>query len=366
MLHQQALSCKGDTQTGLDSTSVKKQVNKPAQLPLSYAQQRLWFIDQMEGRSSQYHMPATLSLQGEVNYRALQCAFSAVIAKHEVLRTTYHNDQKGHAYQHIEPVIQTFDLVMHDVSGLAKEEQGEKLDNLQHEFTEQEFDLSNDIMLRAALYKLAEYEYQLTIVMHHIASDGWSANVFIGELSNAYNQLVRGQQAELSPLDIQYSDYAIWQRQWLQGDNLTSQLNYWAQKLRDIPEVHSLPLDKPRPAKQCYAGDVVIERLEIQDLRSLLELCNANNASLFMGLNAIFSMLLSRYSGEQDIVVGTPIANREQSELAQTIGFFVNNLVLRSHVDMSQSFQQLLEQSRDTALAAYEHQNVSLSTWLKS
>ncbi|MCG7491885.1 amino acid adenylation domain-containing protein [Vibrio sp. Of14-4] len=359
VLHQQALSCKGDTQIGLDSTSVKKQVNKPALLPLSYAQQRLWFIDQMEGRSSQYHMPATLSLQGEVNYQALQGAFSAVIAKHEVLRTTYHNDQKGHAYQHIEPVVQTFDLVMHDLSGLAKEEQGDKLDNLQHEFTEQEFDLSNDIMLRAALYKLAEYEYQLTVVMHHIASDGWSANVFIGELSNAYNQLVRGQQAELSPLDIQYSDYAIWQRQWLQGDNLTSQLNYWAKKLRDIPEVHSLPLDKPRPAKQCYAGDVVIERLEIQDLRSLLELCNANNASLFMGLNAVFSMLLSRYSGEQDIVVGTPIANREQSELAQTIGFFVNNLVLRSHVDMSQSFQQLLAQSRDTALAAYEHQNIS-------
>lgn len=359
-LRELALQCTNQPESNINET---KQIlpikERPELIPLSYAQQRLWFIDQMEGDSSQYYMPATLALMGAVDIQALQGAFVSVIAKHEVLRTTYHNDDRGVAYQFVHAADSLFDMPLHDLSNLENDEQTLVLNQRKNEFMTEAFDLSRDVMLRAALYKLGDNDFQLIVIMHHIASDGWSSNIFISELSQAYNQLSKGEALCLSPLDIQYADYAIWQREWLQGDNLTSQLDYWRQQHKDIPEVHSLPLDKPRPAKQCYTGDVVVEHLDMAELQSFLDLCSSTNASLFMGLNALFSMLLSRYSGEQDIVVGTPIANRDQSELAQTIGFFVNNLVLRNHVDMSQSFQQLLEQSRDTALAAYEHQNVS-------
>ncbi|MBU2709127.1 non-ribosomal peptide synthase/polyketide synthase, partial [Zooshikella marina] len=353
------------TQSNIEQSSADMALTKiepqlrPQHIPLSYAQQRLWFIHQMEGGSQQYHMPASLKLIGLTRLNSLNAALTLLVERHEVLRTTYHNDAKGIAYQKVNSAPEVFPLAEVDLSGLSAVEQTQKVTDYQQAFIDKGFDLSEDLMLRVACLKLSEQESVLLLVMHHIASDGWSADVLITELSQCYNALCSGDKPQLAPLPLQYADYAIWQREWLQGDHLDAHMAYWRQQLSGAPDIHSIPLDKPRPAVQVYTGDVVETQLGSQLTKRFIGLCQQQGATLFMGLNTALSLLLSRYSGDQDILIGTPVANRDQLELSALVGFFVNNLVIRTQVVPNNTFVELLAQTRATALEAYEHQQVS-------
>ncbi len=336
---------------------------------LSYAQQRLWVLDQIEQGSPQYNMPVALMLTGDLDVAALQAAFSTIVDRHSVLRSIFIR-QADEAKQQVRPVK------------LFKFEQGEiKADNIAGEtaeikataYTEAQrpFDLSQDCMLRVKLLRCGllsndnESRYLLLITMHHIASDGWSLGMMVKELETlyaAYADSAENALPDLPDLTVQYSDYAQWQRSWLQGDVLANKLAYWRKQLSGLPDVHNLPLDKPRPARQSYAGGLVVELISTSILNKLNALAKQENVTLFMLLQTAFSVLMHRYSGEADIVVGTPIANREQVELESLIGFFMNNLVLRSTVDAQQAFTALLQHNKAMILAAYANQQVSFES----
>ncbi|WP_394989490.1 amino acid adenylation domain-containing protein [Cellvibrio sp.] len=325
----------------------------------SYAQQRLWLLNKIEGDSAHYNMPGGLRLSGDLNIDALEKALRTIIQRHESLRTCFreHAGDEGKAIQIIQDADR-FQVDHADLSHLQGHAQEAALADLVENEAGRLFDLSHDFMLRARLIRLAEREHVLLVTMHHIASDGWSMSILIHEFCVLYRAWVLGLEARLPELPIQYVDYAHWQREWLQGDVLDRQLDYWMEQLSGLPVVHGLPLDRARPAVQSFSGKNHYTRLNARLTRQLRERCQACDATLFMGLHAAFSVLLSRYSNETDIVVGSPIANREQAEVANLIGFFMNVLVLRSDLSGSPSFNDVLERSQQTLLEAYSHQQV--------
>jgi len=335
------------------------QVSRSEALPSSFAQQRLWLLDKIDGGSSHYHIPAVLRLSGVVEEAAIAKSFTSIIERHESLRTVFIEDDKGEPIQVIQPMVEgLFHVGFSDVS---EEEAGKKLlslTTLVGEISNSPFDLSTDVMLRARLVKQNEQDYVLLVTMHHIASDGWSIGILINEFCALYQAYSEGKTNPLAPLAIQYGDYAHWQRHYLQGEVLEQQLSYWQTQLQDLPTVHQLPLDKTRPSKQTFVGRNYASSINQETTNKLNALCQAQGATLFMGLQAAFSVLLARYSNETDIVVGSPIANREQAEVAPLIGFFVNTLVLRSDLSNNPSFTELLLQSKNTLLDAYAHQQV--------
>ncbi|TQF71321.1 non-ribosomal peptide synthetase [Pseudoalteromonas luteoviolacea] len=326
-------------------------------LPLSFAQQRLWLLDKIEGGSAHYNMPGAMRLRGALNIEALKQALDTIVERHESLRTYFQEDAQGEPLQVIRPFI-SLDLPVIDISSLPEAQREPEYIDLVSNEASKLFDLSSDMMLRALLIKLSEREHILVVTMHHIASDGWSMGVLINEFSALYSAYVRGEASPLAALEIQYADYAYWQRNWLRGDVLETQLGYWERQLSALPVVHSLPLDKARPAKQTFSGATYDSVIGPQTQQKLMSLCKEVGGTLFMGLHAAFSVLLSRHSNETDIVIGTPIANREQTEVANLIGFFVNTLVLRSNLKGTPSFSALLEQSKNMLLDAYAHQQV--------
>ena len=251
-----------------------------------------------------------------------------------------------------------FTVPLTDLTGLDEDEREDQLSQLIAEEYGRVFDLSADLMLRAQLLKVSGDNHILLVNMHHIASDGWSMSILINEFSALYSAYSQGQANPFPPLSIQYADYAHWQRNWLQGEVLDHQLGYWTTQLAALPVVHSLPLDHARPSVQSFSGATYSSQLDAVTSESLNRLCLAQGATLFMGLHAAFSVLLSRYSNETDIVVGSPIANREQAEVANLIGFFVNTLVLRSDLSKNPGFTELLNQSKGMLLDAYAHQQV--------
>jgi len=324
---------------------------------LSFAQQRLWLLDQIDGGSSHYNMPAALKFSGDLNISALQQALVTIVSRHESLRTCIVQGDDGHPVQVIRDGLD-FNVVAVDISSFADESQSVELNRRVEDEANRWFDLSRDLMLRSQLLKLSASEHVLLITMHHIVSDGWSMGILIKEFSELYVAYAQGKDNPLVPLDIQYADYAHWQRNWLQGEVLDQQLGYWTNQLADLPKVHHLPLDHARPKEQTFDGEMYVSRIGLDCQEKLKSFCQQHDATLFMGLHALFSVLLSRYSNETDIVVGSPIANREQAEIAPLIGFFVNTLVLRSDLSANPTFNQLLLQSKQMLLAAYEHQQV--------
>ncbi|WP_052258134.1 non-ribosomal peptide synthetase [Pseudoalteromonas maricaloris] len=332
-------------------------VSREQALPLSFAQQRLWLLDKIDGGSVHYNMPAALRLTGSLNSQALQQAFSTIVGRHESLRTCFVVGDDGEPVQVIN-TPETFEVPLTDLSVLPETVQQTQIDEAVAKEAAAAFELSRDLMLRARLLKVAEQEHILLVTMHHIASDGWSMGILVNEFSSLYTAYAKGQENPLAPLAIQYGDYAYWQRNWLQGAVLDEQLGYWEKQLAGLPVVHALPLDHARPAVQSFAGAFHITHINKSTYKALTGLCQAQGATLFMGLHAAFSVLLSRYSNEQDIVIGTPVANREQVEVAGLIGFFVNTLVLRSDLSGKPSFQALLEQSKNMLLDGYAHQQV--------
>jgi amino acid adenylation domain-containing protein len=321
-------------------------------LSLSYAQQRLWFLDQLEPNSSFYNIPAAVRLRGRLDLTALEQSFREVIRRHEALRTTF-AVLAGVPVQRIDTAPE-FSLAVLDLSRVDEAEAR----RVAAEESQRPFDLSTGPLLRASVLRLSEQEHVLLCTMHHIISDGWSMGVLIKELTTLYEAYATGQQSPLPELEIQYADYAHWQREWLRGEVLEKQLSYWKQQLAGAPAVLELPADYPRPAVQSFRGAHQSLTLSAELSNGLKALSQREGVTLFMTLLAAFETLLSRYSGQQEIVIGTPIAGRNRAETENLIGFFINTLVLRTDLSGNPGFEELLRRVREVTLGAYAHQEV--------
>ncbi|WP_235576794.1 condensation domain-containing protein, partial [Pseudoalteromonas sp. P1-9] len=337
--------------------------NKPieqstnADLSLSYSQQRLWFVDQIEENNTAYNMFFPLGLNGKLDLEALQKSLITLINRHEVLRTTFVKLESGK----VRPVInaiETFELVLSDLSCKKAEIQKVFLNKLISQEINTSFDLSQDNMVRAKLVKLAEEEHVLLFTVHHIASDGWSQSILVNEFSALYRANVTDTESQLPPMAIQYQDYAQWQREFIRGEVLDYQLAYWSDQLAEIPPVHDLPLDFPRPSQQSHSGSVFEHNINQTTVLNLKQLCTKFDVTLFMLLETAFSLLVSRLSNKQDIVIGTPIAGRHHEDTEGLLGFFVNNLVLRTDLSENQAFNALLAENKQTILDAYSYQYI--------
>jgi amino acid adenylation domain-containing protein len=327
-----------------------------AELSLSYAQQRLWFLDQLQPNSSLYNIPLALRLAGFLEVAALEQSLEEIIHRHEALRTNFITID-GKPTQIIQ-TVRNWQLSVIELQHLPRFEQETSAQELAITQAIQPFDLASGSLLRATLVVLSETEHILLICMHHIVSDEWSIGVFIQEVATFYNAYAQGQSANAAPLPIQYADFAIWQRQWLVGEVLQSQLSYWKQQLADAPALLSLPTDRPRPAVQKFVGAYQEFALSVELTQGLMQLSQQQGVTLFMTLLAGFDTLLYRYTGQSDILVGTPIANRNHSEIEGLIGFFVNTLVMRTDLSADPSFSSLLVRVREMALSAYAHQDL--------
>ncbi|MEO6230171.1 MAG: non-ribosomal peptide synthase/polyketide synthase [Ferruginibacter sp.] len=332
--------------------SIEKVVARPTHIPLSFSQERLWVVDQLEG-TVQYHLPAVLRLKGKLNQGALIHALRQVVNRHEILRTIY-QESGGKAYQLImEP--NAWNLTVADGS-IYKNDRPALQQYLQQLITVP-FNLAQDHMLRADLVTIDEQDAMLVVTMHHIASDGWSISIFVKDVVAAYKAYTNNETDSLPPLNIQYADFAIWQRNYLQGALLAEKLAYWKMKL-DAVATLQLPADFTRPLVQSTHGAIEGFRIDPDLSGQLQKLGKTQHTTLFMTLLAAFKVLLYRYSGQEDICVGTPIANRTQHETEALIGFFINTLALRSSIQPTLSFTDFLQQVKQTTLQAYEHQDV--------
>ncbi|GBD54546.1 non-ribosomal peptide synthetase [Microcystis aeruginosa NIES-298] len=328
---------------------------KDTELPLSFAQQRLWFLDQLQPNSALYNIPMVLHFRGNLNQKALEQSLLEICDRHEVLRTNFVTID-GQPTQIIQTTRETISVV--DLQDLPIQEQAEKTEQLKQKQATQPFDLAKESLIRITLVVLSETEHFLLVCMHHIISDGWSIEVFIHELTSLYNAYTQNHPANLAPLPIQYADFALWQKQWLQGDVLQTQLNYWQNQLTAAPPLLSLPTDHPRLAVQSFVGTQQEFSLSPKLSQALTELSRQQGVTLFMTLLAAFDALLYRYTGSSDILVGTPIANRNRGEIEGLIGFFVNTLVMRTDLSDNPSFSQLLTRVREVTMDAYAHQDL--------
>jgi acyl carrier protein len=331
----------------------------PLPLPLSWAQQRLWFLDRMDpAASAAYHVPAALRLSGRLDRAALRATLDRIVARHEVLRTTLVLDEEGAPVQRIGSASTGFALREHDLSHLAGHELEAAVERYRVDEAAQPFDLAQGPLIRGQLLRLGDEEHVLLLTQHHIVSDGWSIGVLVREVSALYAAFSQGQADPLAPLPIQYADYAAWQRNWLQGERLEKQLGFWKGHLSGAPALLSLPLNRPRPAQRSYAGASVGFVLSADLAASLRALSQAHGVTLFMTLLAGWSTLLSRLSGQDEVVVGTPVANRQRAELEPLIGFFVNTLAVRVRPGEADNVADLLAHIKADTLAAYAHQDL--------
>ncbi|MEM9272766.1 MAG: amino acid adenylation domain-containing protein [Cyanobacteria bacterium P01_F01_bin.143] len=333
-------------------------VARDANLPLSFSQQRLWFIEQMTPNTAQYNLFEAVRLEGQLNIAVLEKSVNQIIQRHEILRTNFKLVEEQ-PVQKIAPSLE-LTLPLIDLRSLEAREKQAKLLSLANDETMKPFNLSCDPLLRITLIHVAEAEYVVLLTIHHIISDAWSIGIFIQELTILYEAFSQGQLNPLPELPIQYADFAIWQRQWLKEEVLDKQLSYWKQQLKNHPPVLQLPTDRPRPKIKSYQGAKQSFAIPIEIANKLKALTQQAEATLFMTLLAAFNVLLYRYSLQEDIVVGSVIANRNRRETERLIGFFVNTLVLRTNLAGNPSFRELLMRVKQVALAAYEHQDLPL------
>ncbi|WP_426811136.1 amino acid adenylation domain-containing protein [Pseudomonas sp. WOUb67] len=324
-------------------------------LALSYAQQRQWFLWQMDPQGSAYNIPVALRLKGDLDLQALQASFDALIARHETLRTTIHLDgdqpvQVIHPEVPFALVIETLEQIDADPTAAVKAWVEQEV--------QQPFDLEQGPLLRVKLLRLAADDHVLVLTLHHIVSDGWSTPIMVDELVRFYEAGRAGQALQLPALPVQYADYALWQRQWMEAGEREKQLGYWAARLGDEQPVLELPLDRPRGSVQSHAGARFDIAIDDALAASLKRLAKRQGVTLFTLLLASFQALLHRYSGQNDIRVGVPIANRNRSEVEGLIGFFVNTQVLKAEFDLSTTFDELVEQVHQAGLGAQAHQDL--------
>ena len=340
----------------LSRTVILPQSRETNKFPLSFAQQRLWFLDQLEPNSAVYNIPDMQQFSGPLNLAALERSMSELIRRHESLRTTFQSID-GEPVQVIAEA-QPRKIEVIDLSHLPQGEREAEAQRMARDEGEVPFDLSRGPLFRFRLVKLEEEEHLLLLTMHHIIADGWSLGVLGRELSALYQAFSMDQSSPLEELTIQYADFAVWQRQWLQGETLEKQLAYWREKLGGELPVLDLLTDRPRPPVQTYRGSAEERILSAEVTERLKQVSTENGATLFMTLLAAFNVVLWRYTRQQDILIGSPIANRNRTEIEGIIGFFVNTLVLRSTVNPEMSFREFLAQVRETTLGAYGHQDV--------
>ncbi|HEY7768546.1 amino acid adenylation domain-containing protein, partial [Longimicrobium sp.] len=331
-------------------------VERTRALPLSFAQERLWFIDRLEPGSATYHVPVAWRLGGALDEAALERSLGEIVRRHEVLRTVF-AEVDGLPVQVIAP-FRAFALPVEDLSALGEADREAAVARRAGEEAARPFDLAAGPLFRATLLRLGDEDHVLLVSMHHIVSDGWSMGVLVRELSALYAAYRDGRESPLPELAVQYADYAVWQRQQLAGAVLDRQLAYWKEHLAGAPGLLELPTDHPRPAVQTFRGATVPVELSPELLERVRALGRGEGATLYMTLLAAFQVLLGRYAGSDDVVVGSPIAGRTREEVEALIGFFVNTLVLRTDLSGDPSFRGVLRQVREATLGAYEHQEV--------
>ncbi len=349
------------TARGQDAEQAISIAPRTGPIPATFAQERLWFLDQLERHDSDhlpatYLMPAALRLRGTLDIGCLQRALHAMVERHETLRTCLCALGDG-TVQQIAPLAH-LSLPMLDLGDLAGAEQTAAMQRHVQAHANLGFELAEAPLIRASLLRLNASEHVLMINMHHVISDGWSLGVFTRELSALYGAFVAGEASPLAPLPIQYADYAIWQRSPDRAHALAAQLDYWRAQLAGMPPLITLPTDRARPAVQSHAGAWHRFTIDSAVAARIKHVAAAHGATLFMALNAAFSVLLGRHAGQRDIAVGTPIANRTRQELEGLIGLFVNTLVIRTDLDRAENFADLLRQTRETCLQAYAHQDL--------
>ena len=315
---------------------------------LSFSQERLWFLDQYEENSNTYHMPGLLKFKGDLDREILRKTLKMIIKRHEVLRTNFVTEGDKTVQ-----IVKSSDEVQIKEVDLADQ----SLDLLISEELQRAFNLETDDLLRIILYTKDTNEAYLFVNMHHIITDGWSISILIEELVTFYSSYKRGLEDPMSALPIQYGDYAVWQKEYLSGEMLQEKVAYWRKELEGV-EPLALPTSYQRPTKQSYQGKKISFHISKNLTDSINQLSKKNDVTLFMTLLSAFSLLLSKYSNQEDVVVGIPIANRERAELEQLIGFFVNTLAIRQNVKGDLSFTEFIKETKETTLNAYEHQDV--------
>lgn len=347
------------SQGNLPSPATPQEIPQQARkdrVPPSFAQERLWFLNQLEPDSPAYNIVRAVRLSGPLDSAALEQSLNELVRRHETLRTTF-SLEEGRPVQVINPEL-TLQLQLLDLRSLAETERESQAQRLCRERAFKTFDLTRGPLFRATLLCLGKREHILLLTMHHIVSDGWSMGILMREISALYQALAQGAPSPLPELPIQYADYALWQRQRLRGDTLEAQLTYWKQQLAGAPQVLELPTDHPRPPRQTYEGAMRSVTLSTALTLRLKALCQEESVTLFMTALAAFQILLYRYTGQVDIVVGSPIANRTRAELEGLVGFFVNTLILRTDLSGNPTFRELLGRVRDICLGAYAHQDL--------
>ncbi|HTF70563.1 MAG TPA: condensation domain-containing protein, partial [Edaphobacter sp.] len=323
---------------------------------LSYAQQRLWFLYQMEPGSSAYNLFSAVRLQGNLNIGLLQSSLNEVVRRHEVLRTTFLLSPTDEPEIFIRPELK-IELPIRSVAG-NREEQLAEVDRMMRMEAQQPFDLRVGPLVRAQLLRLSEMEHVALFVLHHIISDAWSQTIFVEEIGTIYTALSKNELVNSEELTIQYADYAVWQREWSRGEALEVQLAYWRKQLYATSGMLALPTDRPRPTAQTYHGAHLSFRIGEDLSQALQELAWRENATLYMVLLAALQVLAGKYSGQRDICIGTPVGNRSHQETERLIGLFVNTLVMRTELDDRDSFYDLLKRVKETAIEAYVHQDI--------
>ncbi|MBD1837880.1 non-ribosomal peptide synthetase [Coleofasciculus sp. FACHB-501] len=337
-------------------TQIPRQNRESNSFPLSFAQQRLWFFDQLEPGNTSYNIPVAVRFKGTLDAIALEHSLNAIIERHEALRTVF-TTVDGHPVQVITPQLK-LTLPFVDLRELPNTEREQAVRQLATAEAQKPFDLTQAPLLRVSLLHLSEFEYVVLFTMHHIVSDGWSMGIFIQELVTFYKAFSSSKFSPLPELSIQYADFAVWQRQWLQGEVLETQIAYWKKQLGGNLPVLDLPTNRPRPAVQTFQGAEEKFVLSKALTEALTKLGQQQGATLFIVLLAVFKTLLYRYTGQEDILVGSPIANRNRAELEGIIGFFANTLVLRTDLSNNPTFKELLGRVREVALGAYSHQDL--------
>ena len=324
--------------------------------PLSFAQQRIWFLEQWEPGGFTHNGARAYRLAGQVDSAALERALSRIVERHEILRTVYIMHGREPRQQMLEEWSVSLPLV--DLTAVAAEAREEELRRRMRALSREPFDLAADLMLRSTLFRLAPDEHILLLRLHHIAFDAFSDRIFAAELSSLYTAFVAGDELQLPELPIQYADFAVWQRSYLSGPRLAELIDYWRGALNDAPPVLRLPTDGPRQLPQRHEGRHWQISLPGTLVPRIAEVGRSQGATSYMVLLAAFAVLLYRITGQDDVVVGTPIANRGQVELQSLVGFFSNTAALRIRLDGNPTFREVVARTRETAVGAYAHQDM--------
>ena len=323
------------------------------EVPLSFAQQRLWFLEQLQPGNPVYHLPTAVRVTGPLDVAALEKTFAEIINRHEILRTTFSVDGTR---QVIAPISES-NVPVVDLGGLSFDLREVEMRRRIREEAARPFSLSEGPLLRTLLLRLDQDDHVMVVTMHHIISDGWSSTVLVREFCELYEAIAANRPPALQELPLQYADYALWQRNWMQGEVLEAQLSYWRRQLSNL-RMLELPIDYPRPAVQTFRGAEHTRVVPAAITEALKTMGHTEDATLFMVVLAAFASLLSRYCGQTGITVGTPVANRRRTELEPLIGLFVNTLVLHLDTAECQSFRELIGRAREVCLGAYANQDV--------